>query len=95
MIPQIPHTINAIGDALSGADRARFYAEVLAAEESTVPAVMRRWWKTAILDRAPGAERSRANVAVGRNLMSVDELAARLGGCGLVGAQRRITVDHL
>ncbi|MFE2037214.1 hypothetical protein ACFXBB_28990 [Streptomyces scopuliridis] len=81
-IPGIPHTINAIGDALSGTDRARFYTEVLAAEEQIVPAVMRRWWKTAMLNRAPGVERSRANATAGRNLVSVDELADRIEGGG-------------
>ncbi|MDJ0347561.1 hypothetical protein QMK19_40970 [Streptomyces sp. H10-C2] len=76
----IPHTINAIGDALTGEQRARFYGEVLAAEADLLPAVMNRWWKIAMLDRAPGAERSRANAAAGRNLLSVDDLAARLEG---------------
>ncbi|MGR3934420.1 hypothetical protein [Streptomyces sp. BRA346] len=79
-IAAIPHTINAIGDALSGAQRALFYSEVLAAEEDDVPGVMRRWWKTAMLDRAPGAEDSRANAAAGRRLLSVDDLADRLEG---------------
>lgn len=54
--PVIPHTINAIGDALTGELRARFYGDVLAAEEEDVPGVMRRWWKQAMLDRARGAE---------------------------------------
>ncbi|MEW1718399.1 hypothetical protein [Streptomyces sp. NPDC093109] len=81
-VPAIPHTINAIGDALNGTDRARFYADVLAAEESLVPAVMRRWWKIAMLNRAPGAEHSRDNVVAGRNLVSVDELAARIEDAG-------------
>ncbi|MFD4144644.1 hypothetical protein [Streptomyces sp. NPDC058572] len=76
--PAIPHTINAIGDALTGEKRARFYGEVLAAEENDVPAVMRRWWKTAMLDRARGAETSRANAAAGRNLVSLDDLTSRL-----------------
>jgi hypothetical protein len=76
--PAIPHTINAIGDALGGADRARFYAEVLAAEESDVPGVMRSWWKTAMLNRVPGAEASRANASAGRRLVAVEDLAARL-----------------
>ena len=79
-VTPIPHTINAIGDALSGAQRALFYSEVLAAEEEDVPGVMRRWWKTAMLDRTPGAEDSRANAAAGRRLVSVDELADRLEG---------------
>ncbi|WP_285390582.1 hypothetical protein [Streptomyces sp. RKAG337] len=40
----IPHTINAIGEALTGEKRARFYSEVLAAEEGEPNnAVMRRW----------------------------------------------------
>ncbi|MFF1418392.1 hypothetical protein [Streptomyces sp. NPDC058280] len=79
-VAAIPHTINAIGDALRGADRPRFYSEVLAAEENTVLAVMRRWWKTAMLNRAPSAERSRANTTAGRNLVSVDDLAAQIEG---------------
>lgn len=79
-VTAIPHTINAIGDALSGEERARFYGEVLAAEESDVPAVMRRWWKAAMLNRAPGAESSRANAAGGHRLVSVDDLASRLEG---------------
>ncbi|MFF2963342.1 hypothetical protein ACFVT1_31505 [Streptomyces sp. NPDC057963] len=73
-ITAIPHTINAIGDALTGAERARFYTEVLAAEESAVPASMRRWWKVAMLHRAPVVVQSRANAEAGRSLVSVDEL---------------------
>ncbi|MEV0324572.1 hypothetical protein ACIBKX_40270 [Streptomyces sp. NPDC050658] len=76
--PAIAHTINAIGDALSGEKRARFYGEVLAAEEGDVPGVMRRWWQTAMLDRARGAETSRANAAAGHNLVSLQDLSARL-----------------
>jgi hypothetical protein len=77
-VPAIPHTINAIGDALGGEQRARFYAEVLAAEESDVRAVMRRWWKTAMLNRAPNADVSRANATEGRRLVAAQDLAARL-----------------
>ncbi|MGW2748928.1 hypothetical protein [Streptomyces sp. NPDC001450] len=73
-VPAIPHTINAIGDALSGEQRARFYGEVLAAEEDDVPGVMRRWWKAAMLDRARGAGTSRANAADGRRLVAVEDL---------------------
>ncbi|WP_326685753.1 MULTISPECIES: hypothetical protein [unclassified Streptomyces] len=81
-VPAIPHTINAIGDALSGAERARFYAEVLAAEASMVPGVMRRWWKTAMLNRAPAASASRANASAGQHLVAVDDLAAQLDEAG-------------
>ncbi|MBM9504103.1 hypothetical protein [Actinacidiphila acididurans] len=76
----IPHTINAIGDALSGADRARFYAEVLSAEAGQpIDAVMDRWWMKAMVDRVPGAEHSRANAEAGRRLITIDDLAERLG----------------
>ncbi|MGY3056172.1 hypothetical protein ACVWZD_000416 [Streptomyces sp. TE3672] len=77
-IPAIPHTINAIGDSLSGAERAQFYREVLAAEAAAVAAVMHRWWKTAMLNQAPGADRGRADATAGRGLVSVDALIARV-----------------
>lgn len=77
-VSAIPHTINAIGDALSGAERARFYGEVLAADEAHVPAVMRRWWKTAMLTRAPEAQRSRVHATSGQHLVDVEDLADRL-----------------
>ncbi|MBP5942601.1 hypothetical protein [Streptomyces acidiscabies] len=70
----IPHTINAIGDALSGEQRARFYGEVLAAVEKEVPLVMRRWWCAAMLHSARGAETSRANAVTGRGLVPVEDL---------------------
>lgn len=73
-VHSIPHTINAIGDALTGEQRARFYGEVLAAEEADVPTVMRRWWCAAMLHSARGAETSRANATAGRNLVSVEDL---------------------
>ncbi|MFE0449108.1 hypothetical protein [Streptomyces fungicidicus] len=73
-VPAIPHTINAIGDALTGEQRARFYGEVMAAEEDDVSGVMRRWWKVAMLDRARGAATSRANAAGGRRLVAVEDL---------------------
>jgi hypothetical protein len=76
--PAIPHTINAIGDALTGEQRARFYGAVLAAEQDDVPGMMHRWWTRAMLDRAPSAETSRANTAAGRHLVSVDDLVSRL-----------------
>ncbi|MFE9913453.1 hypothetical protein [Streptomyces clavifer] len=77
-IPGIPHTINAIADALGGADSARFKSEVLAAEEAAVPGVMRRWWKTAMINRVPESARSRMNAESGQSLLSVDDLIARV-----------------
>jgi hypothetical protein len=79
----IPHTINAIGEALSGEKRARFYGEVLAAEEGdAINGVLRKWWMEAMFDSVPGAERSRANAAAGRNLVSIEDLVERLGVTG-------------
>jgi hypothetical protein len=79
-VAAIPHTINAIGEALTGAKRARVYGPVLAAAETEVAAVMRQWWKTAMLDAAPGADTSRSNATGGRSLISADELLARVEG---------------
>ncbi|MFJ2217758.1 hypothetical protein ACIQVO_36960 [Streptomyces sp. NPDC101062] len=77
-VAAIPHTIGAIGQALAGEQRLAFHAEVLAAEEATVAKVMRRWWTTAMLNAAPGADISRADAAAGRRLVSVDELLDRI-----------------
>lgn len=73
-VTPIPRSINAIGDALGGADRARFYTEVLAAEDDAVADVMRRWWKAAMLNSAPSATPSRENARSGRALVPVDDL---------------------
>ena len=81
-VPAIPHTIKAIGGALSEAERADFYTEVLEADEADVAEVMRRWWMVAMIDRAPGVETSRANAMAGRRLVALDELAVRLGVAG-------------
>lgn len=66
----LPRTINAIGDALSGEKRARFYGEVLAAEQGPqLDGVMTRWWMDAMLDRAPGREERYADALAGRRLV--------------------------
>ncbi|WP_066944047.1 hypothetical protein [Streptomyces lushanensis] len=79
----IPHTIGAIGDALTSEKRLAFFAEVLATEEHAVPAVMRRWWMTAMLNSAPHAERSRTDTAAGRSLVPVDQFLDRIDGTTL------------
>ncbi|MEE1808182.1 hypothetical protein [Streptomyces sp. BE133] len=38
---------------MTGSERARFYTEVLAADESVGLAVTHQWWKVAMLHRAP------------------------------------------
>lgn len=67
--PAIPRTINAIGEALAGEKRARFYGEVLAAEEGDpINRVMHRWWMEAMFDSRPGRRRQVEDAAAGRNL---------------------------
>ncbi|MCZ7462329.1 hypothetical protein [Streptomyces sp. WMMC940] len=79
----VPHTINAIGIALVGERGARCYGEVLAAEEKNVTGAVRRWWAQAMLDRARGTERSRANDAEGAADLAV------LLGILITAAERR------
>ncbi|MFH8369521.1 hypothetical protein [Streptomyces sp. NPDC018031] len=74
----IPHTINGIGEALQGTARAQFYGEVLAAEDTRVPEVMGRWWMKAMLDRAPGADRSRERGSAGQGMTLIEDLMSRL-----------------
>lgn len=77
-VKAIPRTINAIGDALSGEKRARFYREVLAAEQGqALDTALERWWMDAMLDQAPGREESLANALAGRNLRPLPDLIGR------------------
>ena len=72
----IPHTINAIGDALSAEKRLAFYAEVLAAEEGEpINTVMRKWWMEAMFDRRPGRQQRLADATAGRRLVPLPDLA--------------------
>ncbi|WP_244900438.1 hypothetical protein [Streptomyces nanshensis] len=77
-MPAIPDTPDAVAAALTSADRARFRREVLATHADEIPAVVRKGWVKAMLDGVPGADVSRANAAAGRELVSLDELVARL-----------------
>lgn len=53
-VPAIPHSINAIGDALTGPRRAVFYRKVPAAEQGQeLDEVTTRAWIEAMLDRDP------------------------------------------
>ena len=71
----IPHTINAIGDALSAEKRLAFYAEVLAAEEGEpINTVMRKWWMEAMFDGSPGRQQRLADAAAGRRLVPLPDL---------------------
>ncbi|MFC5720485.1 hypothetical protein ACFP1Z_09965 [Streptomyces gamaensis] len=69
-VPAIPCTINSIGDILSGADRAQFYREVLAAERGEeIDAVLEAWWTEAVLSQVPGRDASYRNAVAGRRLV--------------------------
>jgi hypothetical protein len=81
-IEAIPDTPDAIAAALSGADRTRFKRQVMATPADDIPRVVRAAWTKAMLDRAPGADVSRANAAAGRNLVSLEDLMAQLGQGG-------------
>jgi hypothetical protein len=66
----LPRTINAVGEALTGAKRALFYGEVLAAEEGEpINTVLRKWWREAMFDSRPGRDQRLADAAAGRNLV--------------------------
>ncbi|MFD7497509.1 hypothetical protein ACFV8T_35075 [Streptomyces sp. NPDC059832] len=45
-----------------------------------MPAAMRRWWKVAMLHRAPAAAQRRANASAGSSLVSVEELLVVVDG---------------
>ncbi|WP_063736342.1 hypothetical protein [Streptomyces sp. RTd22] len=78
-VSAISYSINAIGTALADQKRTQFYSEVLAAEGTVaIDAVMEKWWREAMLDRAPGAEASRANASAGRKLVAVEDLIAQV-----------------
>jgi hypothetical protein len=77
----IPRTIQAVGDALSSEKRLAFYAEVLAAEAGeSINLVLETWWREAMLDQLPGRAERLENVLAGRDLVSLEELAAHAGG---------------
>ena len=71
----ISRTISAIGEALSGARRLAFYAEVLAAGQGDeINAVMGKWWLDAMLDQCPGRERRLDDVNAGVGLVELPAL---------------------
>ena len=72
----IPHTIDAVANALSGAKRMAFYAEIGQAEEGeAINAVLRKWWMEALFDSRPGREQRLADADAGRNLVPLPGLA--------------------
>ncbi|MET8677806.1 hypothetical protein ABZW18_09490 [Streptomyces sp. NPDC004647] len=82
-VKAIPRTPDAIGESLSGAQRMAFYRELGRAEQGEqIDSVLDKWWMEALLDQVPGREERYANVMAGRNLVSLEDLAARCPGVG-------------
>jgi hypothetical protein len=76
-VPAIPKTIDAIAVALSAPKRMAFYAEVGQTDAAELESVIERWWTDVMLDQVPGREERLAGVMAGRNLVSIDAIAAR------------------
>ncbi|KIF77362.1 hypothetical protein QR77_32915 [Streptomyces sp. 150FB] len=71
----IPHTIDAVAGALTGAKRMAFYAEIGQAEEGeAINAVLRAWWMEAMFDSRPGRQQRLAETDARRGLVSVPNL---------------------
>jgi hypothetical protein len=79
-VPAIPKTIDAVALALSAPKRMAFYAVVGQTAAAELESVIERWWTDAMLDQVPGREERLANVMAGRNLVSIDTIAARAQG---------------
>ncbi|MEU6113110.1 hypothetical protein ABZ840_00850 [Streptomyces sp. NPDC047117] len=68
----LPHTIDAVADALAGAKRMAFYAEIGQAEEGEpLNATLRKWWMEAMFDQQPGRQQRLADAAAGHGLVSL------------------------
>ncbi len=77
--PRVPRTIGGISEALRGARRAQFLAEVLVAEQGAdLDATLTEWWGRAMLDSDPQRDRIHAAAEAGTlPTMSWDEIARR------------------
>ncbi|MEV5741569.1 hypothetical protein AB0L30_16105 [Microbispora rosea] len=77
--PRVPRTIGGISNALRGARRAQFFAELLEAQQGPeLDGVLTAWWGRAMLDTDPHRDRVRA-AAEGGTLptTSMDDIARR------------------
>ncbi|MFE1960623.1 hypothetical protein [Streptomyces sp. NPDC059479] len=71
----IPHTIDAVSNALGATKRMAFYSEIGQAEEGEhINAVLRKWWMEAMFDSRPGREQRLAEADAGRNLVPLPRL---------------------
>ncbi|MCO8308841.1 hypothetical protein [Streptomyces sp. RKCA744] len=77
--PRVPRTIGGISEALRGARRAQFFAEVLAAEQGAeLDATLTQWWGRAMLDSDPQRDRIHTAAEAGTlPTTSWDEIARR------------------
>jgi hypothetical protein len=74
-VEPLPHTIQAIGDALTGARRMAFYAEALSAPQGeALDAVLTRWWAEAMLSAVPGRELRLAQALADQGLSALPDL---------------------
>ncbi|GGO18007.1 hypothetical protein IEI92_10060 [Microbispora bryophytorum] len=64
--PRVPRTIGAISNALRGARRAQFFAELLEAQQGPeLDGVLTAWWGRAMLDTDPHRDRVHAAAEAG------------------------------
>ncbi|WP_219471883.1 hypothetical protein [Nonomuraea rhizosphaerae] len=77
--PRVPRTIGGISDALRGARRAQFFAELLEAQQGAeLDAVLSAWWGRAMLDTDPDRDRVRAAAETGTlSTTTMDEITRR------------------
>jgi hypothetical protein len=74
----IPHTIDAVAGALTGAKRMAFYAEIGQAEEGEdINTVLRKWWMEAMFDSQPRRGQRLADADAHRGLVSLPGLAGQ------------------
>lgn len=72
---RLPRTIDAVADALTGAKRMAFYAEIGGAQAGEeINAVLRKWWMEATFDSVPGRERRLAQADAGTHLVPLPDL---------------------
>ncbi|MFJ5227805.1 hypothetical protein [Streptomyces sp. NPDC088400] len=73
----IPHTIDAISNALGATKRTAFHAEISQAQASEhINAVLRKWWMEAMFDSRPGREQRLAVAGTRHGLTPLPRLVS-------------------
>ncbi|WP_233361905.1 hypothetical protein [Streptomyces sp. GMR22] len=85
----MPRAIGGISEALRGARRAQFFAEVLAAEQGAeLDVTLTEWWGRAMLDSDPQRDRIHAAAVAGTlPATSWDEIARRRANGGAISGE--------